>query len=730
MILYFIFFLSGVSALIYQIVWQRSLFSIYGVNMESVTVVVTAFMLGLGLGSLFGGWISKHSRVPVLGVFAGAELTVALFGFFSLAIFDWAGSYTLSATVIETGFFTFGLVLLPTLMMGATLPLLVTYLVRRRPNVGRSTGILYFFNTLGSAIACLVLALYLMRTFGMQGTVTLAASLNLLVGLGALALYLYDKKAKYNLETTIGPSIKALATPAISFPIAVAIGFAAGFIALSYEILWIKVYQIGLTGSSKAFPLILSAYLAGLAFGALAVRRFCLDEYDAKSPLPVRAFAVFFFCANLLGFLLIPAAIRLFQHGHGVYPLLLMVLTAGCLGATLPLLSHMAIPPDNKAGYSFSILYFSNIIGSALGSYVTGFFLLDYFALPNIAILLSVIGFVITIILIFLAREGTNFIIVSSVIMVFIGFFFTQSSGDLYDRIYERLIYKSRMKDTIEFEHIVENRHGLVTVTKGGTVYGNGFYDGELNTDIVNDSNHVVRAYTINAFHHSPNMNVLVIGLSSGSWVQVLANNTEVEKVTVVEINPGYLKIIPEYEIVESVIINPKVEIIIDDGRRWLLRHPKEKFDIVVMNTTWHWRAFITNLLSVEFLNIVRAHLKPGGIFLYNISFSDEAQRTAATVFPYAYKFINFMVVSDSPINIDKERLTQTLKDYTIDGKPALDLSQPKEKAKLEEILGIFEGIDQDRTWTLEMKSRDLILEQTEGVGIVTDDNMLTEWRR
>ena len=148
------------------------------------------------------------------------------------------------------------------------------------------------------------------------------------------------------------------------------------------------------------------------------------------------------------------------------------------------------------------------------------------------------------------------------------------------------------------------------------------------------------------------------------------------------------------------------------------------------MNTTWHWRAFITNLLSVEFLNIVRAHLKPGGIFLYNISFSDEAQRTAATVFPYAYKFINFMVVSDSPINIDKERLTQTLKDYTIDGKPALDLSQPKEKAKLEEILGIFEGIDQDRTWTLEMKSRDLILEQTEGVGIVTDDNMLTEWRR
>ena len=407
-------------ALIYQIVWQRSLFSIYGVNMESITVVVTAFMLGLGLGSLFGGWLSKHSRVPVLGVFAVAELSVAIFGFFSLALFDWVGSYTLSASVLETGFLTFALVLLPTMMMGATLPLLVTYLVHKSPNVGRSTGILYFFNTLGSAVACLVLALYLMKTFGMQGTVMLAASLNLFVGLGALALYLRDKKGQSNLKPSVNRLINVVTKTAISFPIAIAIGFATGFIALSYEIIWIKVYQIGLTGTSKAFPLVLSAYLAGLAFGALAVRRFCPDDYDTKSPLPVRAFAVFFFFANLLGFLLIPAASRLFQHGHGVYPLLLMVLAAGCLGATLPLLSHMAIPPDNRVGYKLSLLYFANIIGSALGSYITGFFLLDYFALPNIAILLAIIGFVITIILIFLAREGTNFIIVSSVLLVVI----------------------------------------------------------------------------------------------------------------------------------------------------------------------------------------------------------------------------------------------------------------------------------------------------------------------
>jgi spermidine synthase len=196
---------------------------------------------------------------------------------------------------------------------------------------------------------------------------------------------------------------------------------------------------------------------------------------------------------------------------------------------------------------------------------------------------------------------------------------------------------------------------------------------------------------------------------------------------TVVEINPGYLEIIPKYEMVKSLLSNPKIEIVIDDGRRWLFRNSERRFDAVIMNTTWHYRAFATNLLSVEFLNLVRSHLNPGGIFFYNTTFSNEAQRTGATVFPYAYKFINFLVASDSPIMVDTERLTRTLKDYTIDGNPVLKL--PEDRSKLEEILGILASVDQDRRWPLEMESRDHILARTAGLGIITDDNMLTEWR-
>src|ERR1700755_2626811 len=91
-VLCLLFFFSGFPALIYQLTWQRALFRIFGVNVESATIVVTAFMLGLGLGSLAGGLVSKR-RIPVLRLLAAIELATAVFGIFSLAIFDQVGAW-------------------------------------------------------------------------------------------------------------------------------------------------------------------------------------------------------------------------------------------------------------------------------------------------------------------------------------------------------------------------------------------------------------------------------------------------------------------------------------------------------------------------------------------------------------------------------------------------------------------------------------------------------------
>src|SRR5580692_8779824 len=175
---YLLFFLSGFPALIYQIVWQRTLFAIYGVNVESVTVVVSAFMLGLGLGSLAGGRVSKSRSAPLLLMFGAAELGIAAYGVASLPLFHAVARLTMAAPPLETGALSFALVLVPTVLMGATLPLLVAQLVKFSHNVGRSVGLLYFVNTLGSAVACFVAALVTMRRLGMFGSIEMAAILN------------------------------------------------------------------------------------------------------------------------------------------------------------------------------------------------------------------------------------------------------------------------------------------------------------------------------------------------------------------------------------------------------------------------------------------------------------------------------------------------------------------------------------------------------------------------
>src|SRR5271169_472551 len=123
-----LFFCSGMPALIYQIVWQRALFSIYGVNAESVAVIVSAFMLGLGLGSLLGGWASSRFPAHAVALFGASELGVAIFGLASLRIFHWAASVTAGASLQFTILFGFLLLIVPTVLMGATLPLLCSSL--------------------------------------------------------------------------------------------------------------------------------------------------------------------------------------------------------------------------------------------------------------------------------------------------------------------------------------------------------------------------------------------------------------------------------------------------------------------------------------------------------------------------------------------------------------------------------------------------------------------------
>jgi len=176
-----LFFASGFAALLYQIAWQRVLFGWYGVDLDSVSAIVSIFMLGLGIGAIVGGWLSDQFQRHRILIFSLIELTMAIFGLFSLDFIDGTGSFFPANSLPYIVILTFFVLLLPTCAMGATLPLPVTELVDQTKSVGFSTGTLYFVNTLGAAAGSFAAGFFLLPRVGLDGLVTTAAVLNFLV---------------------------------------------------------------------------------------------------------------------------------------------------------------------------------------------------------------------------------------------------------------------------------------------------------------------------------------------------------------------------------------------------------------------------------------------------------------------------------------------------------------------------------------------------------------------
>ena len=512
------------------------------------------------------------------------------------------------------------------------------------------------------------------------------------------------------------------------FAISLLAAGAVGFIALSYEIVWYRVVSFLTWSAPASFGVLLGAYLLGIAAGSFGSRFFVKDPKAQGKLSSLRGVAAFVFFANAIGFYVVPSIARAAKSASPVLPLLAVTVAAGLLGAVLPLLSHFAIPPDDRAGQRLSYLYIANIIGSALGSLITGFVFMDTLSLTGVSDVLVLAGFGVAALLYVASRPGAARSAGALGVAAVSGALFVLATPKAYDRVYERMLYKTTF-DGQRFEEVVETRSGVIAVGADGTVYGGGAYDGRLNTSLVHDRNGIVRAYAIGAMHPDPKR-VLMIGLSSGSWAQVLANNPKIEHLTVVEINPGYLRIIAKHPDVASVLTNPKVDIQIDDGRRWLRRHPDEKYDLLIMNTTYHWRAHATNLLSMEFMDIARSHLRPGGIFFFNTTSSDDVQKTAMTAFPYGLRIINFVAVSDSPFTLDKDRFRELLAGYRIDGKLAIDTSTEDGRNLLDELVQLPDTMRLGPVTGWGMEDRQSILARTEAAKLVTDDNMVVEFRK
>ena len=505
----------------------------------------------------------------------------------------------------------------------------------------------------------------------------------------------------------------------LPFPLALAFAGITGFIALGYELLWTRLYSFASGSRAQAFGTMLGFYLLGLAVGSLLSRFWQRDESRDRSRLIVLSRLVLL--SNLVAFCVVPAASWLIVVSNWVRISPLSMVGSALLGTLLPLLCHLAIPADEKAGARMSYIYLANIVGSGAGSLITGFLLMDCLKLWQIAALLLSCSLVVAVALACYSRSIRRWDWAVGAVAAGL----LCSSYSQHDRIYERLQLEDGYRSGTRFANIVESRHGVITVTTNRAVFGGGVYDGIIETKLTPRTG-LVRPYFVSAIHPNPK-DVLVVGMSAGAWTQILASHPQVEHVTVVEINRAYLQIIRAYPQVSSILTNPKVEIIFDDGRRWLRRNPQRKFDAIMMNTTFHWREFVSALLSKEFLEMGKTHLKPDGFMMWNCTGSDRAARTGLEVFPYTMMVINNCVGSLSPLQPDAQRWRDVLTRYQIDGQPLFDLTQTADRDILEQLISFASpGPAQYQNWrTMDRKEME---EKFGKAMIITDDNLGHEY--
>ncbi len=710
-----LFFVSGFAAIIYQIVWQRIIFSTFGINSESVTLVVSVFMGGLGLGALLGGAIQKKLPNHLLECFVTIECMIGLYGIFSLGLIRQAGTIVPPDSMFSLFGIVVMLLLFPTMLMGATLPILVTYLEQTVHNIGKTVGKLYALNTLGSAVAGIATVKIIFVVMGLKATVAFACGCNILTALGAYALCSMLKKHALIQEThKTTPSIHA-SECSLSFPYALFISGIMGAVALGLQTVWYRLIDFQTSGRAETFGMVLFITLCGIAGGALSVKR----HADANGDMAAFTRQHLLTLTVLLG-VSFPLFILL-SHVKiasimNIFSFMFLGLQAHKAGAIFPALCHLSIRSSTtkQSGTEVGYLYCANIIGSTLGCLAIGLFLFDHFSIVEVMLVIFLFSCLCTLLYCTHNTEQPIKYAYATLTILALG-------GASLSCLHPLQFYNA-IQDKAEngkLVHIVENRSGIITVehsSKGDIIYGGGAYDGRFNTDPITDGNMISRAYMIAALHPAPK-NILDIGLSSGSWASVFTKYAPLESLTSVEINQGYKTLLPFYQATQDLPHSPKVEFIHDDGRRWLKMHPDKKFDMIVSNTSFHIRNNAVNLLSKEFLQLAKQHLRPNGVIYFNTTSAADCFYTAAKIFKHVVMIKNFAAASDAPFNLTPEQKRHNLLQFiTKDGTPLFTQSE-QHKKKMEELI------------TMPLPDwHDIALKQKD-LWLITDDNMATEYK-
>jgi predicted membrane-bound spermidine synthase len=686
-----LFFLSGAAGLIYQTVWVRLLELYFGVTLTATTLIVSAYMAGLGLGSLLGGHIAAKSRNTIL-LYGLIEAGVGAFGIFSPSLINWIGQNTAGSPYILVFFLSFVLLLIPTLLMGMTLPLLTQAFVTHVETSGHVIGLLYGINTLGAAIGALISGYFLMGWFGFAGALLVAAFLNFLIGLSAILFRsrfeIHSEKLFHQASAPSAPVRELWSYKSILLS-----AFLVGFIDMGFEMLWFRLLGVFNKNTAYNFPSILFIFLIALALGGW----FWGGKVD-KIKDPVSLFwklQITVGIVTALSFLLMWSLInlpqvqpwlqqnfnhfqqpmsplirvaenlafsrRIFLMGLFEYflPILIMVLPAGLLmGGGLPVLDRIAINQVDLSGRRVGDIHLANITGSVSGTLVTSFLLLPFLSSELTLKILSALTLSFLVIYLLTQKKSLRLSALFPPFILILLIVILPGRGQFYTRLYQNA---TGLKSVV----VREAGDGILALTFRGhkTDPADLWIGGIKNSFFPSDGEYERSALTCASAAHP--RRILIIGLGGANTANFITSLSNVNQVVIVELMQELGSFLNEYvPVAQSALNHSSVRYIVDDGRRYLYANPDEKFDMIFIDPLWSFTAGHNNLYSQEAMRLYKAHLSENGVFCAWVNETHFIPKTVATIFPYSDSFGNYLVNSAQPLTYDADYMSQAYNHY------------------------------------------------------------------
>lgn len=742
-----LFFVSGLTSLIYETIWIRVLSLGVGSTSTSMSLVLSIFFLGLSIGSWLAGKWAQQIKKPILfygaiegfiGIYS-ALLIYALFNFHKvLDAFPVTASFSpVGLSLKFTLVFLF--LILPTTLMGMSLPLLMRIFVHSPENLGRTISFLYGANTLGAVVGAFITGFWLIPEFGVIFSNHGAAILNL--GIFATAILLQRNSDLLPLEETQLQGDKPKLTGWISLT-----AFVMGFSSLSAEVAWNKYLGIYLGSNIYGLSLVLALFLFGIAAGALILSIF-IEKIKNLSKFYLTLLIACVLSLILTSYLLDFAPIMA-QTLHGLAPqvsllviksglvVVLMLLPSTLMGAILPISIRLQTANSRQAPAVTGRLYAINTIGAILGSSLAGLYLIPQFGSGN-TILIAVVVLLLTTLYAYFRIEKLKRTLWIPIGFVMAVVAIATLPALKFDNIL-RYGYSSHIRSPDvpdeEFVFIKEGRSGIISLShdpQDGETYRDFL---RLKTNGLNESVFDLKDLWILpkyeallgvlplALARNPEK-AFIVGYGGGYTVDFLTS-TDLDLVKVIELEQGIIDASNYvYKNGNPILQRKNLDLQIEDARFALARGIGAPYDLILSQPSHSWLAGAANLFTKDFFDIVFGRLSDWGVYsqwlnLYNMNpeVLKSILRTFYTVFPHGAVFTGagdqelIMIGTKAPLRFSIEKLNAIAHNEKIRKQLAL---VPMNDAY--DLLSLF------------VLNRDDVMNLTEGAIINTDQNAYAE---